>query len=593
MDYRQEALELLAGATLKGSKFFSSALKALSFGTGCRWVGLGVLNGDGTRIDIITLIEDGEEMSGFSYDLAGSPCATVYGPQRGDNHFFVPRRLFALYPKHEILRKIGAVAYRGELFLDSEDRPLGHVFALHDRELDDKPDSRAFFRLASQRIGAEFNRWQTEQRLKQGEALLQDAVASISDGFALYDKDDRLILHNSTCVDTFEDMGQAFPPGTGFEEGLRRVVDRGHVVDALEDPEGWIQKRLENHRQHKPTEMRISGRPDRWFLVTEYPTREGGTVIVRTDITERKRMEEEQARQSGWLQKIVRTRTAQLEKEVNDRRRAESTLRQLNGELEQRVKQRTTDLFRAKERAELANRTKTEFLNNMSHELRTPLNAIIGFAEMTKDEIVGPVGTSIYRDYAGHILSAGSFLMEIIDDILDVSRIEAGRIELEMSEESLTELVESTVLLIRSRYQEKEINIDQRIDKAIPPLLVDERRFKQILVNLLSNAVKFTAKNGTIVIGAERCTDGRVAVSVADNGIGIPEKKLANVFKPFEKIEDSMTRTCEGIGLGLSIAKGLSELHGGELLLESTVGEGTKVTLLLPVPASVPIKASV
>jgi len=593
LDYRQEALELLAGATLKGSKFFSSALKALSFGTGCRWVGLGVLSNDGTRIDINTLIEDGEEMSGFSYSLAGSPCETVYRPHRGDNHFFVPRNLFALYPKHEILKKIGAVGYRGELFLDSGDRPLGHVFALHDRELDDKPDARAFYRLASQRIGAEFNRWRTEQRLQQGEALLQDAVASISDGFALYDKDDRLILHNSTYVDTFEDLDTAFLPGTSLEEGLRLVVDRGHVVDAREDPEGWIQKRLQNHRQHKPTEMKISGRRDRWFLVTEYPTREGGTVIVRTDITERKQMEEEQARQSGWLQKIVRTRTAQLEKEVHDRRRAEGTLRQLNEDLEQRVKQRTTDLFRAKERAELANRTKTEFLNNMSHELRTPLNAIIGFAEMTKDEIMGSVGTPVYREYAGHIVSAGNFLMEIIDDILDVSRIESGKIELDTSEHSLAELVESTVLLVRSRFQEKEIEIVQRIDRTIPPVLVDERRFKQILVNLLSNAVKFTAMNGTIVIGAERLNDGRIAVSVTDNGIGIPEAKLASVFKPFEKIEDSMTRTREGIGLGLSIAKGLSELHGGELLLESTVGEGTTVTLLLPALALAPAETAV
>jgi len=162
-----------------------------------------------------------------------------------------------------------------------------------------------------------------------------------------------------------------------------------------------------------------------------------------------------------------------------------------------------------------------------------------------------------------------------------------------MSEQSLIGLVESTVLLVRSRFQEKDIKIDQRIDETIPPILVDERRFKQILVNLLSNSVKFTANNGTIVIAANRRTDGCIAVSVADNGIGIPEKKLASVFKPFEKIEDSMTRTREGIGLGLSIAKGLSELHGGELLLESTVGAGTKVTLLLPVPASVPVQASV
>ena len=239
-------------------------------------------------------------------------------------------------------------------------------------------------------------------------------------------------------------------------------------------------------------------------------------------------------------------------------------------------------LLRAKETAELASRAKSEFLANMSHELRTPLNAVIGFSQMIGDEYLGPVGVAAYKEYAKDIHTSSTHLLQIINDILDVSKIEAGMLTLHESETDVAAAVEACGRLVRARAAEAGITLAVEIADGTPPIFVDERMIKQITLNLLSNALKFTPRNGTISISGGLDADGGFTFSVRDTGIGIAPEDFAKVLQPFGQVESSLARKFAGTGLGLPLTKGLVELHGGTLRLDSKVGSGTVVTVTLP-----------
>jgi len=239
-------------------------------------------------------------------------------------------------------------------------------------------------------------------------------------------------------------------------------------------------------------------------------------------------------------------------------------------------------LREAKERAEVVNRAKSEFLANMSHELRTPLNAIMGFAEMINSRLLGPLAIERYVEYAGDIRESGQHLLSIIDDVLDLSKIEAGHIKLREKEAKLDHIAEAVRTLIGDRFERTDIRF--RIDIPSPPprLFVDERKIIQILLNLLSNAIKFTTPGGEVTLSATIEADGALSIRVRDTGIGIAAQDLETVLSPFGQVESAFKRTHHGTGLGLPLAKSLTELHGGTLSLQSVPGAGTTVTILLP-----------
>jgi len=247
-----------------------------------------------------------------------------------------------------------------------------------------------------------------------------------------------------------------------------------------------------------------------------------------------------------------------------------------------RVHDHDRSLRRAYREAEAASHAKTEFLANMSHELRTPLNAIIGFSEVIKGEMLGPLGTERYRFYAQDIYESGQHLLEVINDILDLSKVEAGEFELHEERVDLAALIEKSLRLVRERAETAKLKLVIEAEPHLPLLYIDQRLVKQSLINLLSNAVKFSTGPGEIVVGARVASDGSVLLSVSDQGIGMAEEDIPKVLQPFSQVESAFARSHEGTGLGLPLANSFIAAHGGRMEVQSALGEGTTVTLYFP-----------
>ncbi|HAJ21581.1 MAG TPA: hypothetical protein DCL95_16225 [Rhodospirillaceae bacterium] len=240
------------------------------------------------------------------------------------------------------------------------------------------------------------------------------------------------------------------------------------------------------------------------------------------------------------------------------------------------------DAERARMQAEQANRAKSLFLANMSHELRTPLNAIIGFSEIMSHELMGKIGNERYKAYAMDIYNSSNHLMEVLSDILDITRIESGDLELNETVIAPNYLVETALRLISDPLEKKAVKLEVAVPDALPNITVDARLMRQVLVNTIQNAIKYTHPNTTISITAHAPEQGGVAFCVLDHGPGIPSEDLERILEPFIQIRPTAEVTFEGAGLGLPIAKKLMEVHGGRLNIDSVVGQWTRVTLTIP-----------
>ena len=239
---------------------------------------------------------------------------------------------------------------------------------------------------------------------------------------------------------------------------------------------------------------------------------------------------------------------------------------------------------------EAANRHKSEFLANMSHELRTPLNAIIGFSEVLGERLFGELNEK-QAEYTDDILSSGRHLLSLINEILDLSKVEAGRMELELAAFDLPTALENARTFVRERAVRHAITLDLSVDERLGDFVGDERKIKQILLNLLSNAVKFTPEGGSINLSA-RQVDGSVEIAVTDTGIGIAPEDQATIFEEFRQVGGDYAHKKEGTGLGLTLAKKFVELHGGKIWVESEVGKGSRFIFTLPIPADAAVQSS-
>jgi cell cycle sensor histidine kinase DivJ len=247
-------------------------------------------------------------------------------------------------------------------------------------------------------------------------------------------------------------------------------------------------------------------------------------------------------------------------------------------------KAQEAELLRTRDEAESASRAKTQFLANMSHELRTPLNAVIGFSEILKRELYGSLGEARYRDYARLIHESGEHLLNVVNGILDMSKIEAGKFNIVKEPFDVAPLVKSCCDIMRHTAEQRSLSLIMDVVPGLPELPADKRACKQMLLNLISNAIKFTDPGGWVRVSARRVGD-TIELGVADNGIGIAEKDLPKLGNPFVQANNSYDRSHDGAGLGLSVVKGLARLHGGRLELVSALGQGTTVTVVLPLEA--------
>jgi signal transduction histidine kinase len=368
-----------------------------------------------------------------------------------------------------------------------------------------------------------------EQRL---EVRLRESIEALTEGFALYDADERLVLCNSKYRELYAWEAELIVPGVRYEELVRFTAERTVYAEAVGNTEAWVAGRLAELRNPSgPLQQHLSD--GRWFRHANYRTASGGTICLRTDIT------------------------AQMLTEHG--------------------------LREAKEAAEAANVAKSQFLANMSHELRTPLNAIIGFSEALELGMAGPLQPK-QAEYIADVQNSGRHLLNVINDILDLAKVDAGKFELrEEDDVDPCHVVETCIALLQPRADAGAVQLSVELRDHPPPLLVaDPTRLKQILLNLLSNAVKFTDHGGFVAVVVRRSSHGDVIFEVHDTGLGMTTDEIEIALQPFGQVEADHTRRYEGTGLGLPLARRLTELHGGSLHIESKKGGGTTVTVTLP-----------
>jgi len=405
---------------------------------------------------------------------------------------------------------------------------------------------------------------EVEDALRQSQERYELAMRGPNEGLWDWDPNTKELYLSARLLSILGQAEQTIRT-TSFE-WLKRVHP-----DDIAVYEAEVTAHLKGRSDHFQCEYRVRDQQGgwRWVLARGLALRDGEGRATRMvgsigDITDLKRREE-------------------------SLRDAHDALRRAHGELELRVAERTAELVAAKEQAEIANRAKSDFLANMSHELRTPLNAIIGFSDLMLSEAFGPLGSPRYRDYLGDIATSGGHLLAVINDILDLAKVEAGQFELRVQPVDVADTIAAVVRLQAGRAEEAAVTITTDVATAMPRLLADPVRLKQMLLNLISNALKFTPAGGQVTVGLDLCQGSEfLRLTVADTGIGMDAEGLTKAMQPFGQIDTSLTRRHGGTGLGLPLTKSFVELHGGCMQMDSTPGEGTVVTLRFPKRCLVP-----
>ena len=385
---------------------------------------------------------------------------------------------------------------------------------------------------------------------------LRDAIENISEAFVLWDSDNKLVVCNGKYQQFHNLPGSLVKPNTPYEE----------VIKAAKEPLVRTRIAVNDGDPDAGNTFEVQLVDGRWLNINERRTKDGGFVSVGTDITPLKQHEE---RLMAGERELMNT--------VRDLQKSRMTLEHQAQQLVDLAEKYALE----KTRAETANRSKSEFLANMSHELRTPLNAIIGFSEVIRSQMFGEIGNEKYIEYSRDIHKSGQYLLDVISDILDMSKIEAGRVNLDTQTCDIDAVVAESLRIVTARAKECGVELVKDVQPDLK-VVGDKRALKQVLINLLTNAVKFTPEGGTVTLRTMGSPD-TLRINIEDTGIGIPEKDIEKLGRPFEQVENQMTKSRSGSGLGLAISRSLVELHGGVFSIESTPEVGTTVSFTLPV----------
>lgn len=384
-----------------------------------------------------------------------------------------------------------------------------------------------------------------QNRLQLAEARLYDALNSMTNSFVVWDRLHRLLLWNGKFEDFF-----------GFAPGQLQVGQEQHLVEHIAHKQ--IKDIFQVNDSDTDDDIEILLNDGRWIRYVETPTADGSVVSIGTDITEIRQREEQ-----------LRSNDGALRNTVDVLRKSQARILELADNYEQE-----------KIRAEEASQSKSDFLANMSHELRTPLNAINGFSDIMKKEMFGPLGDPRYKEYISDILFSGQHLLSLINDILDMSKIEAGKMTLNTDMIRVGDMITQVLRIVRGRAEDSKLKLlyDNSGEKSVE---ADPRAVKQILLNLITNAIKFTPEGGTVRVEVIEKQAG-VIVKIIDSGIGISQEDIERLAKPFEQVDKEASKQTEGTGLGLALSKSFVELHGGNFKMESEPGQGTTVMFTLP-----------
>ncbi|GAA5093719.1 ATP-binding protein [Bartonella acomydis] len=397
---------------------------------------------------------------------------------------------------------------------------------------------------------------QFAEETAQADLRIRDAIENISESFVLWDKEGRLVMSNSKFCE------YAAIPKQVLQSGIQRAT-----VEAMARP-AINEYPLKDDGTGNLTSIRQTA-DGYWLKINERRTQDGGFVCIGTDISELKQQQEKfedsERRLFSFIQELKRARGSAQQRATE-------------------VEKLNKSLKAEKERAESANKAKSEFLANMSHELRTPLNAILGFSDIMLQSTFGPLGSQRYKEYMHDIYNSGTHLLTLINDILDMSKIEAGRFTLDCKNTDLEPIISEAVRTLTPQAQEKNIAVTTNIAPELHAE-VDGRAIKQIFLNLISNAVKFTPSGGSINVCAFKKKNNLV-FRIKDTGVGIPSSAIKKLGQPFEQVENQLTKTHTGSGLGLAISRSLLELHKGKLEITSKEMKGTTVTITMPIQQS-------
>ncbi len=386
-----------------------------------------------------------------------------------------------------------------------------------------------------------------EEQLRSKAAALETIMESVNTGLALFSDDFSLVACNRRFIDILEYPEDFGSPGTTVQQIIHHNAEMGDYGDR--PVEEVVKKFLDILKTEKHYSEIRKRRNGRYIELVTYPT-EDGFLVTYSDMT--------------------------------DRKQAEDFLKRNNEILEEKVEARTSDLRMAKELAEQASQAKSLFLANMSHELRTPLNAIIGFSELLMMGDSADFPPEKKMEFITGINDSGVHLLQVINDILDVAKIEANQFDLVEEPMEMSRIINASLEMLQGAADEREIAPTVEIADDFPAFLGDPTRIKQIIINLLSNALKFTDKGGSVTVSASLLDSGAVRLAVSDTGIGISQKDIEMVQQPFGQAQSSYSRNHQGTGLGLSLVRLLAEAHGGQITLMSELGKGTTVEVLFP-----------